>query len=142
MVQDAMFRFARRYAARPHEEWRPLFFRVLVNRIRDGYRRKAVRARFDAWLGRSEDGPDPLEALPGSPAERPDERVAAAEAMDALADGMAALPPRQREAFMLRCLEGLDVRDTARAMGCSEGSVKTHYFRALAALRERLEEYR
>lgn len=142
IVQDAMFRFARRYARRPQEEWRPLFYKVLVNRIRDGYRRQAVRNRFTAWLPRDEDGSDPLESLPGGPGEAPDERAAAGEAMDALARAMDGLPARQREAFMLRCLEGMDVRATASAMGCSEGSVKTHYFRALAALRGKLEDYR
>ena len=141
-VQDAMLRFVRSYGRRPEEEWRPLFYKVLVNRIRDGYRRQAVRNRFTAWLARDDQGSDPLEALPGTPGDRPDEQAAAGEAMDALALAMKGLPARQREAFMLRCLEGLDVRATAAAMGCSEGSVKTHYFRALASLREQLEDYR
>ena len=142
IVQDAMFRFARRYGRRPEAQWRPLFFKVLVNRIRDGYRRQAVRSRFTTRLNREDGSPDPLEALPGNPAERPDERAAADQAMTALGGALGNLPPRQREAFMLRCLEGMDVRMTAKAMGCSEGSVKTHYFRALAALREKLEDYR
>lgn len=142
VVQDAMLRFARRYSRRPPDEWRPLFFRVLVNRIRDGYRRKAVRNRFTAWLARDEDGADPIEALPGGPEDRPDEQLAAGQTMAALAEAVEGLPARQREAFMLRSLEGLDVGATARAMGCSEGSVKTHYFRALTALKARLEVYR
>ena len=139
MVQDAMLRFVRRYSRRPPDEWRPLFFRVLVNRIRDGYRRKAVRARFTAWLARTDDGQDPIEALPGGPEDRPDEQLAAAETLEALTEVVEGLPARQREAFMLRCLEGLDVGATAQAMGCSEGSVKTHYFRAMTAVRARLE---
>ena len=142
VVQDAMFRFARRYSGRPLHEWRPLFFRVLVNRIRDGYRRKAVRARLTAWLARDEAGHDPIEALPGGPEDRPDEQVAAGETLAALAEAVEGLPARQKEAFVLRCLEGLDVGATARAMGCSEGSVKTHYFRAMKVLKARLEDDR
>jgi RNA polymerase sigma-70 factor (ECF subfamily) len=136
VVQDAMLRFVAGYGRRPSAEWRPLFFRILINRVRDGQRRQAVRARFMSWL-RPEDR-DPVETAPAPPDSRPLEVLMAEETMDAIDAGLRALPPRQQEAFALRCLEGMDVAATARAMGCSEGSVKTHYSRALAALRRRL----
>jgi RNA polymerase sigma-70 factor (ECF subfamily) len=141
IVQDCMIRLVRRYAHRPSEEWRPLFFRILQNRIRDVQRRRIVRSRVLSFFGGvpSEDEMDPLLAAPAPAGETPPARVAAGDAMQALETALAALPARQREAFMLRNLEGLDVAQTAVAMGCTEGSVKTHYSRAVHKLREQLE---
>ena len=142
IVQEAMIKLARHYAGRPSEEWRPLFYRILNNGIRDFMRRSRVRNRVMAWWpGRDqdEDAIDPVQAAP-DPAGGPLELLEGAEALAALETGLAALPGRQREAFVLRAMEGLDVAGTAVAMGCSEGSVKTHYFRAVQALKARLGE--
>jgi RNA polymerase sigma-70 factor (ECF subfamily) len=142
-VQDAMLQLARAYSDRPAEEWKPLFYRILENRIRDVQRRRTVRNRVMSWLPfRSEgdeDEPDPIaEAASDDPL--PTRRLEIDEAMSALDKAVGALPRRQQQAFLLRTLEGLDVAQTARAMGCSEGSVKTHYFRALQTLRAQLGE--
>lgn len=143
-VQEAMLKLARSYGGRPSREWRPLFFRILYNAIRDCQRRRTVRWRLTGWLpGLSTDDPgeadDPFERVAdGAP--DPSRRAMADEAMDRLEQAMRDLPARQQEAFSLRCLEGMDVAETAAAMGCSEGSVKTHYFRALEALRGKLGE--
>lgn len=141
ITQDAMIRLARSYGARPVEEWKPLFYRILNNGIRDFMRRRRVRSRVIAWLpGRTsgdDDPTDPIASVP-DPAGGPAELLEGAQALEALEAGLAALPERQREAFMLRALEGMAVADTAVAMGCSEGSVKTHYFRAVHALKDRL----
>jgi RNA polymerase sigma-70 factor, ECF subfamily len=143
-VQDSMIQLARHYGARPTEEWKPLFYRILNNRIRDFQRRRKVRARLFVWFSPSarEDGeaPDAVESLP-DPGGSSDERLEGEEAMRVLELAIAALPPRQQQAFMLRNFEGLDVAQTAVAMGCSEGSVKTHYFRAVQALKGQLEEH-
>jgi RNA polymerase sigma-70 factor (ECF subfamily) len=144
VVQGAMLRLARSYGQRPSEEWQPLFYRILYNGIRDAQRRRTVRSRiFALWPGSGRDDDDE----PGDPYEHvadgapePSERLMAAEAMEKLESALGQLPARQQEAFTLRCLEGLDVAATAVAMGCSEGSVKTHYFRALQTLRSRLGE--
>jgi RNA polymerase sigma-70 factor (ECF subfamily) len=142
-VQDAMLQLARAYASRPAEEWKPLFYRILENRIRDMQRRRTVRGRIMAWLpARGEDDDDELDpvALAASPDPQPVRRLELDEAMGALEQALQRLPPRQQQAFLLRALEGLDVAQTAVAMGCSEGSVKTHYFRAVQALRAQLGE--
>jgi RNA polymerase sigma-70 factor (ECF subfamily) len=141
IVQDAMIRLTVRYRSRPREEWRPLFYRILKNRIRDWHRRRAVRNRVLSFFGgQDEDETDPLAAVPGPSEDNPLERLQADESLAALGKALEELPARQREAFMLRTFEGLDVAETALAMECSEGSVKTHHSRAVHRLRELLGE--
>jgi RNA polymerase sigma-70 factor (ECF subfamily) len=145
VVQDAMLQLSTRYAARPPEEWRPLFYRILENRVRDVQRRRSVRNRVMAympWRGEDqEDAADPIEqAVDRAPL--PPAQLESDEAMAALEQAIAGLPARQRQAFLLRNFEGLDVAETAATMKCSQGSVKTHYFRALHALRAKLGEFR
>ena len=144
VVQDAMLKLARSYAARPSAEWRPLFYRILENGIRDLQRRRTVRKKFMVWLPGTHEDPDnqaqdPLDNVPDGGPDAP-ELMMRGQAMEQLEVSLRALPARQREAFMLRNFEGLDVAETAAAMGCSEGSVKTHYSRAVHALREQLSE--
>ena len=140
-VQDAMLQLARAYAKRPAEEWKPLFYRILENRIRDMQRRRTVRGRVFAWLpfrgDEDDEEPDPI-AQAASTDPQPVRRLELDEAVGALERALEALPRRQQQAFLLRALEGLDVAETAAAMGCSEGSVKTHFFRAVQSLRAQL----
>jgi RNA polymerase sigma-70 factor (ECF subfamily) len=144
-VQDAMLQLTRAYAHRPAEDWRPLFYRILENRIRDMQRRRSVRARIMAWMPthRDEDDEEPADPLSQAASEdmAPTRRLELDEAMTALEKALHDLPQRQRQAFLLRNLEGMDVAQVAATMGCSEGSVKTHHFRALKALRARLGEF-
>ena len=141
-VQDAMLQLARAYAARPEEEWKPLFYRILENRIRDVQRRRMTRNKVIAWLpwrrgDEDDDMPDLIEQA-ASPEMAPGQRLELDEAIQALERALEQLPRRQQQAFLLRTIEGMDVAQTAAAMGCSEGSVKTHYFRALSTLRRKL----
>lgn len=139
LVQDAMVRFVHRYAAHDAGDWAALFHRVLQNRIRDWYRFTRVRNRWHQWwTGTSHEGEDPLQAVP-DPAPDAAARLEQEQFGAALSAALRALPFRQQQAFLLRAWEGLDVAATAAAMGCSEGSVKTHYSRAVQALRARLE---
>jgi RNA polymerase sigma-70 factor, ECF subfamily len=143
-VQDAMLKLCKSYGTRPSEEWRPLFFRILQNGIRDVQRRRTVRRRLMSWLPGAKEDPDgeaqnPLDQV-ADPGPTSTDRLMQDEAMKKLETALAELPGRQREAFMLRNFEGLDVAQTATAMGCSEGSVKTHYSRAVHTLRGQLGE--
>jgi RNA polymerase sigma-70 factor (ECF subfamily) len=143
-VQDAMIRLVRRYAGRPEAEWRPLFYRILGNRITDFRRRERVRRAVTAiWsMGAGDERTaDPVESAV-DPRGRPDQVLEGEELLARIESVLARLSARQREAFLLRNFEGLDVGQAAVAMGCSEGSVKTHYFRAMQALEEALPEWK
>jgi RNA polymerase sigma-70 factor (ECF subfamily) len=142
-VQDAMMKLVQSYSARPVDEWRPLFYRILSNGIRDMQRRRTVRGRIMAWLpGRDSEDDEEYDPIAQAPSQEagPAKRLELDEAIGVLEAAIAGLPPRQQQAFLLRNFEGLDVNETASSMGCSEGSVKTHYFRALESLRAKLGE--
>ena len=143
IVQDAMIRLAERYADRPAAEWPMLFQRILSNATMDWFRRQKVRqaavANFSDLEGTSEEGADHdlLESLlsaAGSEADTPADALARGQILQAIEAALSDLPARQREAFLLRYWEDFDVAETALAMGCSEGSVKTHCSRAVHAL--------
>lgn len=142
-VQDAMLRLHQHYRQHPSQEWSPLFWGILRRRITDLQRRRKVRSIVVGWLGSvGDDGEDGPVWEPADPLADPAREIAGRAAYADLARAVRALPRRQREAFMLRVLEGLDVADTARAMGCSDGSVKTHLSRAMEALRHKLEDWK
>lgn len=144
LVQDAMIKLARKYVDKPTHEWAPLFYRILQNGVRDWHRRQMVRNRVMVWFGGATGGDDDYDVVAQAPdpaGRTPERDLQLHEAMRGLEAAMHKLPPRQREAFMLRTFEGLDVAGTATAMGCSQGSVKTHYFRAVHSLREQLGEH-
>ncbi|MDJ0812100.1 MAG: RNA polymerase sigma factor [Woeseiaceae bacterium] len=144
LVQEAMIKLVRNYSDRDEGEWAPLFYRILQNGIRDWHRRQKVRNRVMVWFGKgtaADDDYDLTAQAPDPAGRSPETEVQTHEALRRLEDSVHELPARQREAFMLRTFEGLDVAGTATAMGCSQGSVKTHYSRAVHTLREKLGDH-
>jgi RNA polymerase sigma-70 factor (ECF subfamily) len=149
VVQDSMLKLSEKYGAKPLAELPMLFQRILQNTIRDYYRRHKVRAtwttQLSSMLAGKEGGEeaDPLETL--APAEDsnqalgPPDHLEKSQLIVLIENELKELPPRQREAFLLRYWEELDVADTAQAMGCSEGSVKTHCSRAAHTLASALK---
>ena len=142
LVQDAMLGFVRHYGGHDGAEWPPLFWCVLDSRLNDWHRRQKVRGRWSFRPDDKDADDDPIAAAPDVREPGPLARMADGEASGALEAALRELPLRQRQAFLLRIWEGLDVAATAVAMRCSEGSVKTHLSRALANLRRALEAYR
>jgi RNA polymerase sigma-70 factor (ECF subfamily) len=148
IVQDAMLKLAEKYGNKPNEELPLLFQRILQNTIRDHFRRQKVRS---AWVSlfsslqpkHEEEDFDPLDVLvdddnQSTPA-APFDTLEQKQLIAVIEQAMTLLPARQREAFLLRYWEGLDTAETATAMGCTEGSVKTHCSRATHALAEILK---
>lgn len=143
IVQDAMIRLAEKYADRPSAELPLIFARILSNATMDWFRRQKVRhaavQNFSELESGADDGDfDLLEALESVDAnwtlQGPAEQLSRGQTLALIEQEVAALPARQREAFLLRYWEELDTAETASVMGCSEGSVKTHCSRAVHAL--------
>ena len=144
IVQDAMMKFATRYAGRDADDWGPLFQRILQNAVTDWHRRSRVRNRWRWFVGLREshgEQADPLLEIADPRAREPGAMLQEGEAMVHLERAIGELPLRQQQAFMLRLWEGMSVQQTASAMGCTQGSVKTHYSRAVNSLREKLEAH-
>lgn len=147
IVQDAMVSLVRRYSHKSEDEWGPLFHRILQSRIRDWYRRSRVRNAVFGWLRSfsEDDGDtkaDPIQQAADLTTPDPEHSANDDEVLQSTMAAVRTLPLRQQQAFLLRAWEGYDVAQTARAMGISEGSVKTHYSRATRSLRKQLEAYR
>ncbi len=139
IVQDCFLALISRYADKPSTEWAPLFYTILQSRLMDWKRKEARRGKWFTWLTPDhEDDDNPLDAIPTTTDEDPATLLARADDMQAVQLALSTLPLRQQQAFMLRAWEGLDTITTAQVMVCSESSVKTHYARAIAALRTAL----
>jgi RNA polymerase sigma-70 factor, ECF subfamily len=152
IVQDSMIKLSEKYGDKPVAELPMLFQRILQNTVRDHFRRTKVRSfwtiNFSAMLPKGEAGEDTsdvdiletLEAQDGSKsAESASDEVDRAQTLKIIESEIEKLPARQREAFVLRYWEEMDVAETAKVMGCSEGSVKTHCSRATHTLAEALK---
>ena len=143
IVQDAMLKLVDKYAAKPSDELPMLFQRILQNTIRDHYRRQKVRSMWTTLMSslapqHEEPDYDPLDTLQdkdnNSQALAPDASLEQSQLIALIEEALMNLPPRQREAFLLRYWEDMDTAKTAATMGCSEGSVKQHCSRATHAL--------
>jgi RNA polymerase sigma-70 factor (ECF subfamily) len=149
VVQEAMLKLTEKYAGKPVAELPMLFQRILQNAIHDHFRRQKVRSTWTTLLSalgkgdEKDEDYDPLETLAAKSDSNanadPAQLHEQGEIMSAIEQALTRLPARQREAFLLRYWEELDVAEAAAAMGCSEGSVKTHCSRAVHALAETLK---
>ena len=149
IVQDAMMKLVEKYSSRPPEEFPMLFQRILQNTTRDFWRRQKIRNVWTSLLssfsvaGEDGDETDPLEVITSDSynGEQPQAQLEQRQTMALIEEALQKLPARQREAFLMRYWEDMDVAETAAAMGCSQGSVKTHCSRAVHTLAKLLAEH-
>lgn len=143
VIQDSMIKLVTHYSDRPPEQWKPLFYRILQNRIRDYQRQYKMKNMLFFW--RSDNKEEELTQWAADEHHtfgKPEEEINKSQMQASVLLALQGLPEKQRQCFLMRSWEGMSVIDTAAAMGCSEGTVKTHYFRAVTKLRELLgEEY-
>ncbi len=137
LVQEAMLKLVEKYASRPQAEWTPLFYRILNSKLNDWYRKQRVRRRWMYWFRSDEQATSTYDKIENAPDERLNqvEQLQLDNAHQKLEQMLKKLSPRQRQAFLLRAWQGLNVAETAMAMNCTQGSVKTHYSRAIHQLR-------
>ncbi len=141
LVQESMIKLVAKYADKPEGELKALFYRILHNQIKDFQRKRTVRSRWFSWLSDDESEEDPLQKIADPSEQGPEHRLKVDGAFAELEDALKELSFRQQQVFLLRSWEELSVTETSQVMGCSEGSVKTHYSRALSKLREKLGDH-
>lgn len=140
LVQESMIKLVEKYSQKPPDEWKALFYRILHNQIKDFHRRRSVRSRLFSWLS-DEGDEDPIQKIVDRNEPGPERKLQISGAFAELEEALQELPFRQQQVFLLRAWEDLSVAETATVMKCSEGSVKTHYSRALARLRKKLGDH-
>jgi len=143
LVQDSMCQFVSKYSRKPQADWKALFYKILQNKIRDYYRKESVRSRWRVWFSKPTDGEtsDPLEIQRDIKEIDPEQMTQHKQAFYQLQQELKQLSLKQQQVFILRAWEGLSIGETALAMRCSEGTVKTHYFRATDRLKAKLGEH-
>lgn len=141
IVQDTMIKLVEKYSDKPSEQWKPLFYRILQSRIMDYFRRKTVYNKLFFWKKADHENEE-FEDLITQASDHitPERAISGERNLKDASLALKKLPLRQQQCFLLRSWEGLSVAETAKAMGCSEGSVKTHYSRAREALKNALTE--
>jgi len=143
IVQDSMIILVQKYAKREASEWTPLFFRILQNTIRDFYRRQKVRTKWRVWFSsdNKDNQEDLIETAVSNESTTPMQQVSNEQMLNNLELGVSKLPLRQQQVFMLRIIDGMNIKETAKVMNITDGSIKTHLSRALKILKVNLKDF-
>jgi len=139
LLQDSMIKLVTNYQEKPANEWKPLFYKILQNRIRDWHRHQKVKNVLFFWKNDEKDDWLPTQEI-DLQTDTPEKNMNKEQQQQAALAHLKQLSGKQQQCFLLRSWEGLSVAETADVMGCSQGSVKTHYFRAVTKLRTMMED--
>jgi RNA polymerase sigma-70 factor (ECF subfamily) len=137
VIQDVMIKFVVKYKNKNKDLWAPLFYRMLHNRITDIHRANTKKKKYFIFFDKSED--DIFENITDTSELAILDQIDNAMKIENLQEVLNSLPVRQLQAFVCRIWEGLSVAQTAKSMKCSQGSVKTHLFRALKHIRKEIK---
>lgn len=140
IVQDSMIKLSINYSQRSPDEWKPLFYKILENKILDFHRKETVRKKWFFWKTDKEEDETAI-VEPTDESTDPLLHLRQAELSEELLVAIESLPIKQQQCFLLRCWEGLSVKETAQAMNINEGSIKTHYYRAMQKLQSVIREH-
>lgn len=139
LVQDAMIKLVKHYADKDMSAWRPLFYTILHNQIKDWFRKNKVRQLYQALFTSGDKIESVENSLMWTHVKTPEETLQLEQKINIIDQAIWSLPFRQKQCVLLRLIEEMDIRMTARVMKCSESSVKTHYARAIKTLKSKLE---
>ncbi len=139
IIQDSMIKLVTNYQNKPSTQWKPLFYKILQNKIRDWHRHQKVKNVLFFWKNNDLDD-EFLSVQAIFNTETPEKGIVKEQQQADALKHLKQLSTKQQQCFLLRSWEGLSVAETASVMGCSQGSVKTHYFRATNKLRSLMEE--
>lgn len=142
IVQDTMIKLVEKYSDKPHQEWKPLFYRILQSRIMDYFRKQKLTRSIFFWRQFDDGENSNQDTLISQASDHigPERELSGSQSVSQVSEALKQLPTRQQQCFLLRSWEGLNVKQTAEAMKCSEGSVKTHYARAKESLKKALND--
>ena len=142
IVQEAMIKLVTHYSEKTVEEWRPLFFKILENRILDWHRKQSVMKKIFFWRKDTADEAN-QNSISSEVEDRqfdPQSQLISEQIGKHLLACIEALPLKQQQCFLLRSWEGLSIKETSKIMGINENSVKTHYSRAMQKLKQHHEK--
>lgn len=139
VIQNTMIAFVKYYHSKPEDQWRPLFYKVLQNKINDHFR--STKRWFNIFTNpKDEDSEESLFNRQESQIESPTQYFESDEIKENVSKAISELPERQRQAVIYRLWQGFSVKETAHIMKVSQGSIKTHLSRALSNLKGQLGE--
>ncbi|WDE08675.1 sigma-70 family RNA polymerase sigma factor [Thalassomonas viridans] len=139
LLQDSMIKLVVNYRDRPSNEWKPLFYSILKNKIRDRYR--GLETSKNVFCKHASVQIEEMQTCQGehhygASYGIPEEDLLTTQRHSAVVQYLKQLTQQERDCLILRCWEGFSVIQTANIMNCSKSCVKANYAKAIAKLKK------